>query len=87
MYLPLAGQMIVSLEFGFSLALQTNQSCALRKRIELRSPHARVRSVPRCAGRNALRAHLRQASRGQGVVRAYASNNGDLRIDSPMVRA
>ncbi|OZF29158.1 hypothetical protein CH296_18090 [Rhodococcus sp. 14-2496-1d] len=30
MYIPLAGPEVVSMEFGFSLALQTNQSYELR---------------------------------------------------------
>ncbi|WP_128645411.1 DUF6188 family protein [Rhodococcus sp. BS-15] len=81
MDIPLVGQLIVSLEFGFSLALRTNHDYELRieSTFRLDEPGSDgFRGVPdeSLSDNTAVR-----RLEGRQVVRAYASDDGDLRIE------
>lgn len=81
MELPLNGHTIVSLEFGFSLALRTNHDYELRieSMFRLDEPGAKgFRGVPVASlSENTAVRRLE----GRQVVRAHASDDGDLRIE------
>lgn len=81
MDIPLVGQAIVSLEFGFSLALRTNYDYELRieSTFRLDEPGSGgFGGVPDASlSENAVVMRLE----GRQVVRANASDDGDLRIE------
>lgn len=81
MYISLAGQLIVSLEFGFSLALRTNHDYELRieSTFRLDEPGADgFRGVPHATlSENTAVRRLE----GRQVACAHASDGGDLRIE------
>lgn len=81
MDIPLVGQVIVSLEFGFSLALRTNHDYELRIESTFRFDEPGsdgFRGVPDAtlSENTAVR-----CLEGRQVARAHASDDGDLRIE------